>query len=67
MPETATSLGVIAHLGDQNGSGPPEPSSSILSQTRAWGAKQMIVEQVWTANDYRNFNYLIACPETGAH
>ncbi len=25
----------------------------------------MIVEQVWTANDYRNFNYLIACPETG--
>ncbi len=25
----------------------------------------MIVEQVWTANVYRNFNYLIACPETG--
>ena len=25
----------------------------------------MIVEQIWTANDYRNFNYLIACPETG--
>ena len=25
----------------------------------------MIVEQVWTANDYRNFNYLIACPESG--
>ena len=25
----------------------------------------MIVEQVWTANSYRNFNYLIACPETG--
>jgi len=25
----------------------------------------MIVEQVWTANAYRNFNYLIACPETG--
>ena len=25
----------------------------------------MIVEQVWTGNDYRNFNYLIACPETG--
>ena len=25
----------------------------------------MIVEQVWTGNSYRNFNYLIACPETG--
>ena len=25
----------------------------------------MIVEQIWTANAYRNFNYLIACPETG--
>ena len=25
----------------------------------------MIVKQVWTGNDYRNFNYLIACPENG--
>lgn len=25
----------------------------------------MIVEQIWTGNDYRNFNYLIACGETG--
>jgi len=25
----------------------------------------VIVEQIWTANAYRNFNYLIACPETG--
>ncbi len=25
----------------------------------------MIVEQIWTANAYRNFNYIIACPETG--
>ena len=25
----------------------------------------MIVEQIWTGNAYRNFNYLIACPETG--
>ena len=25
----------------------------------------MIVEQVWTGNAYRNFNYLVACPETG--
>jgi hydroxyacylglutathione hydrolase len=25
----------------------------------------MIVEQIWTENSYRNFNYLVACPETG--
>ena len=25
----------------------------------------MIVEQIWTANDWRNFNYLVACAETG--
>ena len=25
----------------------------------------MIVEQIWIDNAYRNFNYLIACPETG--
>ena len=25
----------------------------------------MIVRQIWTANSYRNFNYLIACGETG--
>ncbi|MBM3542625.1 MAG: MBL fold metallo-hydrolase [Alphaproteobacteria bacterium] len=25
----------------------------------------MLVEQIYTANDYRNFNYLIACPDTG--
>ncbi|NRB37941.1 MAG: MBL fold metallo-hydrolase [Pseudomonadales bacterium] len=25
----------------------------------------MIVEQIWTGNAYRNFNYLIACPKTG--
>lgn len=25
----------------------------------------MIIEQIWTGNAYRNFNYLIACPETG--
>ena len=25
----------------------------------------MIVERIWTDNAYRNFNYLIACPETG--
>ena len=25
----------------------------------------MLVEQIWTANAYRNFNYLVACPDTG--
>src|SRR3546814_17317078 len=26
---------------------------------------RMIVEQIWTANAYRNFNSLLACPESG--
>jgi hydroxyacylglutathione hydrolase len=25
----------------------------------------MLVERIWTDNAYRNFNYLVACPETG--
>jgi len=25
----------------------------------------MIVEQIWTGNAYRNFNYLVVCPESG--
>ena len=25
----------------------------------------MLIERVWAANEYRNFHYLIACPETG--
>jgi hydroxyacylglutathione hydrolase len=25
----------------------------------------VIVEQIWTGNAYRNFNYLIACPDSG--
>ena len=25
----------------------------------------MIIEQIWTDNAYRNFNYLIVCPESG--
>ena len=25
----------------------------------------MIVKQIWTGNNYRNFNYLIVCPKTG--
>jgi len=29
------------------------------------GNPAVIVKQIWTANAYRNFNYLIVCPETG--
>ncbi len=25
----------------------------------------MLIERIWSANAYRNFHYLIACPETG--
>ena len=25
----------------------------------------MLIERIWTANDYRNFHYLVACSETG--
>ncbi|HPU53271.1 MAG TPA: hydroxyacylglutathione hydrolase [Burkholderiaceae bacterium] len=25
----------------------------------------MIVERIWTGNKYRNYNYLVVCPETG--
>jgi len=25
----------------------------------------MLIERVWSANDFRNFHYLVACPETG--
>jgi hydroxyacylglutathione hydrolase len=25
----------------------------------------MLVERIWTGNAYRNYNYLIACPQTG--
>ncbi len=25
----------------------------------------MIIERIWTGNAYRNFNYLVACPDTG--
>jgi hydroxyacylglutathione hydrolase len=25
----------------------------------------MIIERIWSANDYRNFHYLVACPESG--
>src|SRR6476661_2576524 len=25
----------------------------------------MLVERIWTANSLRNYNYLVACPDTG--
>ena len=25
----------------------------------------MLIERIWTGNDYRNFHYLVACAETG--
>lgn len=28
-------------------------------------ARRMLVERIWSANAYRNFHYLIACPESG--
>src|SRR3989442_7192399 len=30
-----------------------------------FGDEAVIVKQIWTGNAYRNFNYLIACAETG--
>src|SRR5690606_35356061 len=34
-------------------------------QRLAEAQSPMIVERVWTANAWRNFNYLIACPDSG--
>jgi hydroxyacylglutathione hydrolase len=36
-----------------------------IGSNGAKGETVVIVEQIWTANNFRNFNYLIACPETG--
>ena len=30
-----------------------------------WRISVVIVEQIWTGNAYRNFNYLIVCPDSG--
>jgi hydroxyacylglutathione hydrolase len=29
------------------------------------GARRMLFERIWSGNSYRNFHYLVACPETG--
>ncbi len=39
--------------------------TSILTNYRGPERSTMIVEQIWTGNAYRNFNYLVACEETG--
>lgn len=50
---------------------PWQASNSYNNFYNDWPANRrreeskMIVERVWTGNAYRNFNYLIACPDTG--
>ena len=50
---------------------PWEASNSYNNFYNDWPANRrreeskMIVERVWTGNAYRNFNYLIACPDSG--
>ena len=44
------------------------PPAFYNQSARASAAREgafMIVERIWTGNAYRNFNYLIACPESG--
>src|SRR6185503_11294538 len=43
------------------------PTSAAVSSKLIRPRKDttVIVKQVWTGNNYRNFNYLIACAETG--
>jgi len=43
------------YTGSYNGPYPPAPREE----------ETMIVERIWTGNAYRNYNYLIACPESG--
>jgi hydroxyacylglutathione hydrolase len=40
-------------------------SYNELPVNRRYEENKMIVERVWTGNAYRNFNYLIACPDSG--
>ena len=43
----------------------PEPAAYTDPHLTQIRGHPMLVEQIWTANAGRNFNYLIACPETG--
>src|ERR1700722_19378311 len=38
--------------------------SGTLRRNHA-GARIMLIDRIWAANSYRNFHYLIACPESG--
>jgi hydroxyacylglutathione hydrolase len=46
----------------KDGAGAP---AALHSGNRSLKGRAMIVEQIWTGNSGRNFNYLIACAETG--
>src|SRR6185503_10893987 len=47
------------------GVGQDRLAHAIIVESPTTGEAAMIVKQIWTANNYRNFNYLIACAETG--
>ena len=55
-------LRVVGTLAWRIHPGVPNPLSAGNGTTEA---AAMIVERIWTGNAYRNFNYLIACPDTG--
>jgi hydroxyacylglutathione hydrolase len=44
---------------------PSSARAALYCRFRRREERALIVEQIWTGNAYRNFNYLIACPETG--
>src|SRR5688500_18672274 len=43
----------------------PFPPPVIMSTYLPAPRTPMLVERIWTGYNYRNFNYLIACPDTG--
>jgi hypothetical protein len=43
---------------------PSSARAALYCRFRRREERALIVEQIWTGNAYRNFNYLIACPET---
>jgi hydroxyacylglutathione hydrolase len=43
----------------------PGRGGIIAATESATWSIPVIVERIWTGNAYRNYNYLIACPETG--
>jgi hydroxyacylglutathione hydrolase len=57
-------LAGVDRLEKESGGSRPVPALS-LSNRLSTGDDAVIVKQIWTANAYRNFNYVIACDETG--